>query len=177
MFFYDLESSSGLNIDDDDHTWLLHHLFLDDINGEITQWSEVWNNHKISTPGVGNLSPKAMKLFSIVTHGIRGVVDIVPDNAIEEYGIDWEDFHNDQIHHHHDQHNDTDYVLPDDHTFTNSGPAQHTVVNVEEPSCPLTAIQLSQLNNHLNMLGDQYADRKLRWILALGFCKSLDGSL
>ncbi|KAI0371588.1 hypothetical protein BV20DRAFT_1051599 [Pilatotrama ljubarskyi] len=36
-FFHQLEAQHGLNVDNDAHVWLLHHLFLEAINRDAEQ--------------------------------------------------------------------------------------------------------------------------------------------
>lgn len=53
--------------------WLLHHLFLDDINRDCEEFQEQWNNHPISgkgndqTPSVCLISPRFRSLSAEVT--------------------------------------------------------------------------------------------------------------
>lgn len=169
LFFEDLESTGGLDVDSDEHVWLLHYLFLDDLNCEILEWAEVWNNHKITTPGLEAMSPKALKLQSITLHGIRGILEPIPEDEVEEYGIDWDAYEDSRIRTHHDRHNaiDAQGVEP----LETQRPAQHTVVEVQEPDCPLDADQLVELQSYLQNL--RKVDRKNRWILALAFCRTV----
>ncbi|KAG6914616.1 hypothetical protein DXG01_016286 [Tephrocybe rancida] len=44
-FFCHLKVHDGLNADLDAHIWLLHYLFLDAINVDLTMWANIWNNH------------------------------------------------------------------------------------------------------------------------------------
>jgi hypothetical protein len=44
-FFRDLEHHNDLDPDMGDHLWLLHHLFLDAINTDVSEWAESWNSH------------------------------------------------------------------------------------------------------------------------------------
>lgn len=171
MFFEVLESTGGLDVDSDEHIWLIHYLFLDDINDEILEWGETWNNHKITTPGVGSESPKALKLWSIATHGIRGITDSIPDEELAEYGIDWDAIDNIGLQVHHNNHNAPELQNRD--PLLTHRPDRHTMVEVQAPNCPLNSQQISQLDVYLDSIGDQYHEKKTRWILALAFCRSL----
>lgn len=169
LFFEDLEFTAGLDADSDVHIWLLHHLFLTELNKEILEWAEAWNNHRISTPGLGSLSPKALKFRSLLQHGVRGIMDRIPEEEIQDYGIDWEDYDNTSLQSHHNQYNYTtrheaDPVIPEP-------PSAHTVVDVQEPNCPLDGTQLRSLQQYLSTIS--FVDRRDRWILALAFCRTL----
>ena len=39
------------------HLWLLHHLFLDEINADCAQFVEEWNAHPVSGSDMHNMSP------------------------------------------------------------------------------------------------------------------------
>ncbi|KAK7696059.1 hypothetical protein QCA50_000700 [Cerrena zonata] len=171
IFFDTLESTAGLNVDSDEHIWLIHYLFLEELNAEILVWAEVWNNHKITTPGIGSKSPKELKLWSITLHGTRGITDPIPEGELSEYGIDWDDHDNPALAAHHDRFNPTNAQV--NGPLVTQRPEAHTVVEVEEPNCPLHATQLAGLTEYLQSLGDTYHDRKMRWILALAFCRGL----
>ncbi|KAM6489023.1 hypothetical protein JOM56_015535, partial [Amanita muscaria] len=55
--FEDLESFQGLNIEQAGHLWLLHHLFLKEMNAELEEWMRGWNSHKMQIKGHPNQSP------------------------------------------------------------------------------------------------------------------------
>ncbi|KIO19209.1 hypothetical protein M407DRAFT_48023, partial [Tulasnella calospora MUT 4182] len=46
-FFELLEVQSGLDINNINHIWLLHYLFLADINEEVSFFVRTWNHHSI----------------------------------------------------------------------------------------------------------------------------------
>ena len=48
LFFRSLEAHDGLSPDQPAHIWLLHHLYLEAINDEVSQWAEAWNSHVVS---------------------------------------------------------------------------------------------------------------------------------
>ncbi|KAJ3887249.1 hypothetical protein GG344DRAFT_56024 [Lentinula edodes] len=67
-FFQRLESLHGLDIQNNAHLWLLHHLFLDEINEDCKQFCSDWNSHPIS--GMGHdQSPEDMRLLGRIEHG------------------------------------------------------------------------------------------------------------
>ena len=57
-FFTCLERMHMLNAQNPTHLWLLHLLFLDDIDQECQLFRDEWNWHPISSPGTNNKSPK-----------------------------------------------------------------------------------------------------------------------
>jgi len=57
-FFMRLEHTHMLNPGDPNHLWLLHALFLDDIDEDCQAFRDEWNCHPISGPGTNNKSPQ-----------------------------------------------------------------------------------------------------------------------
>lgn len=57
--FRDLEDEYLLGTDDPLHLYCLHFVYLPMIKSSIQAWVAAWNNHSMSTPGLGNLSPLA----------------------------------------------------------------------------------------------------------------------
>ena len=55
-FFHRLERLHFLDRDDPHHIWLLHTLFLDDIQHDCEEFSKDWNSHPLSGKGL-NMSP------------------------------------------------------------------------------------------------------------------------
>ncbi|KZT54316.1 hypothetical protein CALCODRAFT_405186, partial [Calocera cornea HHB12733] len=64
-----LELDIGLNT----HIWLLHHLFLDDINIDAEVWRQTWNFHPLRTPEGRMRSPNEMWLVGMLERGYRGL--------------------------------------------------------------------------------------------------------
>jgi hypothetical protein len=152
LFFQSLELHEGLDRDSDAHIWLLHHLFLGAINEDALEWAEAWNNHKIGIRGERQRSPRDMFFFGMIQNGPRGIHP-ADDDEIEDmqsYGIDWEDFDDDDILEHHRQANQTDN--PDDNPFMPHRPERLTRIDVTEPGCPFTEDQIIYLNSELNAL-------------------------
>lgn len=56
-FFQDLEAYDALNSGNDNHIWLLHHLFLEAVNDDIHDWIGAWNNCVLAIRGVCSHSP------------------------------------------------------------------------------------------------------------------------
>ncbi|KAG8937434.1 hypothetical protein FRC00_005671 [Tulasnella sp. 408] len=87
-FFTQLEIYHGLDVNNTYHLWLLHYLFLSDINADCRFFAEAWNRHKIKNKGQPARSPEDMFFFDMITNGVRG--DTLAPGEIESYGIDWE---------------------------------------------------------------------------------------
>lgn len=95
-FFQDLETHHGMNAEDGDHIWLLHHLFLEELNCELQEWAKGWNHHKMQLKGEANKSPMEMFLIGMVERETPGVREWIEqqEEAVEDlpnYGIEWED--------------------------------------------------------------------------------------
>ncbi|KXN83492.1 hypothetical protein AN958_01349, partial [Leucoagaricus sp. SymC.cos] len=88
-FFLHLSTECGLVPEYPDHIWLLHHIFLDQINREAEEWRSMWNEHPLSIPGVGNDSPALMYALSPGLHGLQGWE--LDDVEVErDYGVEHE---------------------------------------------------------------------------------------
>ncbi|KAJ7578324.1 hypothetical protein C8J56DRAFT_797974, partial [Mycena floridula] len=102
--FYMLELQYGLNINNDNHLWLLHHLFLPAINQQLDFFADAWNNHRIQIRNGPSHSPIDMFVFDMLALGVRGNELELTDEELETYGIDWEAFNDDRIRHHQNTH-------------------------------------------------------------------------
>lgn len=167
QFFQNLEAFHELNTDLPAHIWLLHHLFLRTINEEALEWAESWNNHKLSTTGVNSQSPRELKFFSMLAHGITGFHEEISNDEVQEYGIDWEAYDDSTIRTHHEAENPDDLLGPN--PFLSFQPEELSQVVVEEPNCPLSAEQLVALDVHLARFPNNGSmeGRRLLWIEAL----------
>ncbi|KAF6743237.1 hypothetical protein DFP72DRAFT_828398, partial [Ephemerocybe angulata] len=111
-FFDILGVHAGLNFDNPYYLWILHFLFLDAINEDITLWANIWNCHKMSLSNEQNKSLMEMKTLSLIQHSPRGYDHDVELNEqeIAEYGINWEDVHDNRIQNHHRNGNSLDII-------------------------------------------------------------------
>jgi hypothetical protein len=134
-FFQNLSINAGFD-PDPSHIWLLHFLFLDALNEDIQEWANAWNHHKLSLEGERNKSPAELRAFSLIEHGPRGF-DQAIDN-IQEYGIDWESYHDHHIQQHHSQENPQEVINP----FVSHQPESHLHVEIDEIQNPLTNAQM-----------------------------------
>jgi hypothetical protein len=94
--FTDLEQNHGLDIDSDNHIWLLHYLFLGGINDDALAWSAMWNRHPMRLPSgqTSGLTPVKQFLLGQAENGLRGLEQEDPayEEDGEDYGFDWGDF-------------------------------------------------------------------------------------
>ncbi|KAJ7456996.1 hypothetical protein FB451DRAFT_1341984 [Mycena latifolia] len=96
-----LEIRHGLDINNVYHIWLLHYLFLRQINNQLRFFMEAWNQHQIQIRDGPNRSPVDMFGFNMIVHGVRGT-NILPEeqmsaDELEVYGVDWEALHDDNL--------------------------------------------------------------------------------
>ncbi|KAG1851933.1 hypothetical protein F4604DRAFT_1933868 [Suillus subluteus] len=78
-----------LNPQNANHLWLLHTLFLDNINQDCSDFWEEWNCHPIWGPDTNDKSPKDLRflgqtLFGVYCDDCEG---IHPDVIEEYYGV------------------------------------------------------------------------------------------
>ena len=83
--FYYMEEIGILDPDNDIHIFCLHYIFIKRINRQLSQFSEAWNHHPLSTEGYH--SPYQLWLTGPPVH--------VPDVALDQpdeilYGVDWD---------------------------------------------------------------------------------------
>ncbi|KAJ7068442.1 hypothetical protein C8F01DRAFT_978820 [Mycena amicta] len=185
QFFYSLEIHYGLNTNLDAHIWLLHHLFLPAVNADAQEWSESWNHHKIRLADRCTTSPRDMFFFGMIENGLRGFDDLGAPDAeddvenLEEYGVDWEELHNqDTLAHHNENNPDEDQTAEAlQNPFSNDGPHRLSHVEVSEPPCPLSEEDLVQLNTYLethpHMNSRSMNSRRVLWKDALSFVRNL----
>ncbi|KIO16539.1 hypothetical protein M407DRAFT_53467, partial [Tulasnella calospora MUT 4182] len=67
-FFTRLERLHGLDPGNPHHLWLLHFIFLSEINQDADDFRRDWNLHPIST--AGNRSPHDLFLLGQTEHGV-----------------------------------------------------------------------------------------------------------
>lgn len=105
-FFARLERLHGLDVDSPQHLWLLHALFLDELNGDVELFQEEWARKPISGPSAKHMSPKVcrcisptrlmdhaqdMRLLGQTQHGIYDpddCQDVDPSLIHRYYGVD-----------------------------------------------------------------------------------------
>lgn len=193
-FFQELEYQGGLDVELPGHIWLIHYLFLDALNQDITDWANSWNNHKMSISGrprgEGTKTPAEMRWFSMIEDGARGfsplnahqfepIGDDVEEENVDEYGVDWEAYQDRRIQEHHAATNPAD-PFPQN-PFVAHTPDVLSTVEVEESHCPFSAENLAAFKQSLAMLpgaifdSRNMDDRKQVWVWALSFCREIMG--
>ena len=179
-FFQKLEIHHGLDPENPAHIWLLHHLFLPLINHEALEWANSWNSHIISLPDQRNATPHALRFFSILQGGGRGIdahgnvlegfqphEDRLQEDEFEEYGIDWDTYDDQRVQAHHSQNNPLDHL--GHNPFVAHWPDEHNVVDVEISPSPLTEQQRQILNSSL-LLRHSIDDLQQLWSQAFAIC-------
>jgi len=99
--FTDLEVHHGLDINNSNHIWLLHLLFLAAINVQLAFFAESWNKHKMQIRSGPNRSPEDMFGFDMLVHGVRGNTlfndDSMAEEELEVFGIDWAAYRDERV--------------------------------------------------------------------------------
>ncbi|KAJ7592501.1 hypothetical protein C8J56DRAFT_1002792 [Mycena floridula] len=99
-----LELRYGLNINNQNHIWLLQHLFLPTINIQLDFFAQSWNNHRIQIRNGPNRSPLDMFVFDMLALGVRGQALELSPEELESYGIDWAAFNIERVRRHQQTH-------------------------------------------------------------------------
>jgi hypothetical protein len=167
-FFLELEATHGLDASKPGHIWLLHYLFLQDIQDEATTWANTWNSHLMTLSKERDRSPEDMFVFDMLTRGPRGLdglflPDPEPVNP-QEFGVAWEDFEDEQL-----------------MTALAEGPevrhpAHLHTVDVEAPPSPFTEEEVAQLDTVLTRLvgrPNTMLGRRALWDAAIATCKEI----
>lgn len=196
-FFRDLEKDHGLNVESPAHLWLLHYLFLSEVNKDAIDWAITWNNHGMRLPRGerSGQSPIIMWTRGMAENGIRGfdainTVDPAYEEDPDNYGVDWADADDQRLAAHVLRRTDEAQQAapqafeaaanPPQNIFVNnySSPPRWSRVTVDPPNPSLlTEAELQSLNDHLNGRVDR-ADRSMNarrmlWIHALRFATQL----
>ncbi|KAH8085980.1 hypothetical protein BXZ70DRAFT_863551, partial [Cristinia sonorae] len=100
--FVRLEINLGLNVNNRNHLWLLHHLFLPMLNSDLEFFVQGWNHHSVTARRGISRSPYDMFGFDMLVHGVRGERPAAEDELqseaeMEAYGIDWEGLRDEQV--------------------------------------------------------------------------------
>lgn len=89
-----LELRHGLDINNVNHIWLLHFLFLSTINAQLSFFAEAWNQHLLQIRDGPNRSPADLFGFDMFVHGVRGDQlppdDDMTEEELEVFGVDWQ---------------------------------------------------------------------------------------
>ncbi|KAJ7178252.1 hypothetical protein C8R46DRAFT_1329376 [Mycena filopes] len=138
-----LEVHHGLNINNVYHIWLLHFLFLHQINQQLRFFMESWNQHQIRIRDGPNRSPADMFGFDMLALGVRGtdVGEVMSDAELEVYGVDWEGLRDETLLESRQENNPADEGSTS--WIGRSGPPDRlNEVAVEPPSGPFSAAEI-----------------------------------
>jgi hypothetical protein len=159
-----LELNFGFNINNLNHIWLLHHLFLPAINSVLSFFAQSWNEHKIGIRNGPNRSPSDMFGFDMMVHGIRG--DTLPNDdmsqeELEVFGVDWEALRDENILTSQRDNNDP-FEQPDTWLGRVGPPPNLNEVQVNAPEVPLslTVMEIQSIDNAVSSwtgLGDDHS--------------------
>lgn len=174
-FFQDLETHHGMNAEDGDHTWLVHHLFLGELNGELQSWAKGWNHHKMQLKGERNKSPMEMFLIGLVERETPGVREWIEQQEatvedLPNYGVAWDEL-DDEVAHNLEEGGRAHQPFEIDRR-----PQELHEVACDAPDSPLSAAERARLdamlaqefgiNDHRSM-----PERMLIWNRALELCR------
>jgi hypothetical protein len=155
VFFIELEEFHGLIPKRPGHIWLLHHLFLHQIDSDAQEFVAAWNHHKMQIRGERSASPREMFFFGMSQEGSRGVEDV---QNFDEYGVDWDDY------------NDASFMRsllqsnPDDTEEAGvfRAPEHIATVECEPPNCPLSSNEVRELDDELHRrIGNAFYSRDM----------------
>ncbi len=178
--FTELELTHGLDINNSNHIWLLHHLFLQTLNQQLQFFAESWNHHRIQIRNGPNRSPIDMFGFDMLVHGVRG--DQLPQNEdlteeeIEVHGVDWAALQDDHIlrsvRDHSTNEGSTSWI-------GNTGPPSHlNEVPLEEPIIFQT-FSIADFNQEMSRWvesqGEQVSITAI-WVYALALVQTMYGN-
>ncbi|KAF6740948.1 hypothetical protein DFP72DRAFT_995989 [Ephemerocybe angulata] len=170
-----LELQDGLDRNKDAHIWLLHFVFLNQINIDIQAWIQVWNNHTISRRGQSHLSPNTLYARGTLERGQRGLFLGEDIGDIEAYGVDWADYDRADIRNHQEANNEHEGDEDDEdrhNPFVLQTPTRMSHVEVADPRCPfqspddVDALDIALRALPFSSSADMGA-RRLLWIEAL----------
>ncbi|KAJ6449657.1 hypothetical protein C8R45DRAFT_849571 [Mycena sanguinolenta] len=182
-FFFELELYYDLSHDNPAHIWLLHHLFLEQINVEVQTWADAWNSHKVRLEGQRRQSPAEMFTFGLLEEGPRGLAHARLSEEeeaayanIDTFGVDWQAGTDARLMQHFAENNNQESTAEDPFA-TFAGPETMTEVIVEPPVGPLDVADVQRLDELLAQRVDVFSRdmgvRKLIWQEALAICHSL----
>jgi hypothetical protein len=166
IFFESLETHQGLDPDHVGHTWLLHRLFLHEMNVELDEWVQSWNSHKMQIKGQLNQSPHEMFVVGITERECPGVSEWIVQQEEEvvdltNFGVEGSNIHVDN----------------EEGQRVDVRPERLSEVRCEPPNSPLDVDQMSALDESLGQafgLGPlrSMLERKLIWDHALDMCRA-----
>ncbi|KAH9934372.1 uncharacterized protein B0H18DRAFT_1082878 [Fomitopsis serialis] len=193
-FFLELEHSAGLQPSRSAHIWLLHHIFLLQINLDVQDWAASWNSHPLHERHVSDRarSPRDRFIFGMVENGARGIgtasgdvhIQRMPaeDAAInsddlQSYGVDWEALEDPMLMAHHLDNNPDEWESSNPFSAGSHRPSELSVVDCDAPNCPFSEVEIASLDAELALRVDstsrEMSVRRLLWVEALRICQRL----
>lgn len=178
--FLMLELRHGLNINNSNHIWLLHFLFLHTINQQLDFFAAAWNQHQMQSRHGPNRRPADYFLFDMHVHGVRGMqlppsdAEPLTDAELEVFGIDWDGLRQENLLRSRDSNNSTNEG--DGSWIRQSGPPENlNEVPLEAPAGPFGADELILLENHLSIYAGavESSEVAILWSTALGLAQLL----
>ncbi|KAJ6537538.1 hypothetical protein DFH09DRAFT_930763 [Mycena vulgaris] len=177
-----LEIRHGLDINNIHHIWLLHYLFLHQINEQLRFFMEAWNQHQIRIRDGPNRSPADMFGFDMLVHGVRGTDPLSEEHMsaeeLEVYGVDWEGLHDDDLLESRQENNP-----PDEGSTSWIGrlgpPERLNEVSLEPPTGPFSADEIAILETTIGHLAGAVDDAAVAnlWTEGLIVARSLRSDL
>jgi hypothetical protein len=179
--FLMLEVGHGLNINNPNHIWLLHYLFLGTLNAQLEFFAQGWNHHRIQIQHGPNRSPADMFGFDMLTQGIRGTQLPTPatttpmtDDELEVFGVDWDGLRDDSLLQSREANNSS--TEGSSSWLGHSGPPEHlNEVSVEPPTGIFMAEELMMIDRSLLHLAGaiEEVDVARLWIEGLALARNL----
>jgi hypothetical protein len=178
-----LEVRHGLDINNINHIWLLHYLFLNTINVQLDFFAQSWNHHVIQIRNGPNRSPADLFGFDMFTQGVRGTQLPTPNDTtsmsneeLEVFGVDWEGLRSDILLESREANNPST-----EGTGTwlgRNGPPEHlNEVPVEPPSGIFSVEELTWIDGalaHTGMAGSvDDADIVGLWVQAIALAQNI----
>lgn len=160
-----LELHHGLNINNSSHIWLLHFLFLHQINQQLEFFKESWNQHQIRIRDGPSRSPADLFGFDMLAHGVHGTnpilsqeqSEVLSQEELEVYGVDWEALRDDTLLESRQENNSPE----EDSTSwigRNGPPERLNEVPVEPPTGPFSSAEIQVLEATLGHLAGAVDD-------------------
>ncbi|KAH8108647.1 hypothetical protein DFH11DRAFT_1516599 [Phellopilus nigrolimitatus] len=178
-----LELHHGLDINNVNHIWLLHQLFLPVINQQLSFFADSWNQHRMQIRDGPNRSPADMFGFDMLVHGVRGAQlplndlnDHMSAEELEVFGVDWEGLQDDRLLHSQRLNNTADEQSSS--WIGRTGPPEHlNEVALDSPNMPITLEELVYLNDSLQAWIGSVEDSDINalWSNALAITRSMYG--
>ncbi|KAJ7579380.1 hypothetical protein C8J56DRAFT_796201 [Mycena floridula] len=171
-----LETRHGLNIHNDNHIWLVQHLFLGTINNHLSFFANSWNNHSIQIRRGASRSPINIFGFDMLALGARGYNLQLTDEELEIYGLDWDALQNETILRSQSTNNQDSEAATS--WVGHIGPPQHlSEVVVDVPETIVEDIYLDGLDGAVSQFIGFTDDESIisAWITGLNYCRTVYG--